>query len=109
LQRVLVAKPRVFFSYSLRDPAEADQFIERINREVAPAALAEETVLDWKLHRSLDWPGSSDDRPDFVCVVDIADLRVWSDGASDSITRTLGGLSDLVRRIAMTVTADPGG
>jgi hypothetical protein len=101
--------PRVFFMYYLRDPAASSEFIERAEREVAPAALGEESVLDWKLHRSLDWPGSSDDRPDFVCVVDITDLRVWSDGASDSITKTHGGLNDIVRRIAMTVTADPGG
>jgi hypothetical protein len=101
--------PTVFFSYYLRDPTESDQFIERINREVAPAALAEETVVDWTLHRSLDWPGSSDDRPDFVCVVDVTDLRAWSGGAADSITSTHGGLNDLVRRITMIVTADPGG
>jgi len=76
---------------------------------VAPAARSEQSVLDWKLHRKLDWPGSSDDEPDFVCVVDITDLRVWSDGASDSIARTHGALGDLVERIAMTVTADPSG
>jgi hypothetical protein len=51
-------------------------------------------------------PGSSDDRPDFVCVVDVTDLRAWSDGASDSIVATHGGLGGLVKRIAMTVTAD---
>jgi hypothetical protein len=83
--------------------------VERITTEVKPAALAEESVLEWKLHRSVDWPGSSDDRPDFVCVVDITDLRVWSDGASDSIVKTHGALNDLVRRIALTVTTDPAG
>jgi hypothetical protein len=50
--------------------------------------------------------GSHDDRPDFVCVVDITDLRAWSDGAADSIVATHGGLGGLVTRIAMTVTAD---
>ena len=101
--------PRVFFSYYLKNPTAPDRFVERIEREVEPAALAEETVLDWKLHRRLDWPGSSDDGPDFVCAVDVTDLLGWSDGASDSIAKTHGGLNDLVRRIAMTVTADPGG
>ena len=101
--------PRVFFYYYLRDPAQADEFTRRMWHEVAPAALGEQTVIDWKLHRSLDWPGSSDDRPDFVSVVDISDLQFWSDGASESITRTHGRLTNLVKRIAMTVTADSGG
>jgi hypothetical protein len=42
-------------------------------------------------------------------MVDITDLRVWSDGASNSIARTHGGLNDIVKRIAMAVTVDPGG
>jgi hypothetical protein len=98
--------PRVFFSYYLADAGAAEEFVRRITAEVAPAALGEETVLDWRLHRALDWPGSSDDRPDFVCVVDITDLQAWSDGAADSIVATHGGLAALVKRIAMTVTAD---
>ncbi|MBV9310377.1 MAG: hypothetical protein JOZ73_06080 [Solirubrobacterales bacterium] len=98
--------PRVFFSYYLRDPERADEFATKMQEEVAPAAFAEESVLDWKLHRSLDWPGSSDDRPDFVSVADITDLRLWAGGASDSILTTHGALGDLVKRISMTVTDD---
>jgi hypothetical protein len=101
--------PRVFFSYYLADPTTADVFVERIETEVAPAARAEESVLDWKLHQTLDWPGTTDDEPDFVCVVDITDLRVWSDGTSDSIARTHGALGGLVKRLAMTVTTDASG
>ncbi|HUA44059.1 MAG TPA: hypothetical protein VMA77_02450 [Solirubrobacteraceae bacterium] len=44
-----------------------------------------------------------------MCVVDVTDLRAWTDGASESIARTHGGLADLAKRIAMTVTVDPGG
>jgi hypothetical protein len=101
--------PRVFFSYYLSDPAAADTLANRLETEVGPAARGEESVLNWKLHRTLDWPGSTEDEPDFVCVVDITDLRVWSDGASDSIARTHGALSGLVKRITMTVTADASG
>jgi hypothetical protein len=106
---ILSAMPRVFFSYYLRDGAAVDLLFERLKTQVAPAARGEVSVLDWKLHRKLDWPGSTDNEPDFVCVVDIADLRVWSERASDSIVSTHGGLGDLVERIAMTVTADPSG
>jgi hypothetical protein len=98
--------PRIFFSYYLVDAGAAEEFVRRVASEVAPAARGEESVLDWRLHRTLDWPGSSDHRPDFVCVVDITDLRAWSAGAADSIVSTHGGLGDLVKRIAMTVTAD---
>ncbi|HTU84031.1 MAG TPA: hypothetical protein VMF57_00580 [Solirubrobacteraceae bacterium] len=101
--------PRVFFAYFLRDPGAAHEFGERIEADVKPAALGEESVLSWNLHRSVDWPGSSENRPDFVCVVDVTDLRAWSDGASDSIAGTHGGLADLVKRIAMTVTVETGG
>ena len=97
--------PRVFFSYHLRDPAAADEFVERIEAEVEPAALGQESVLGWRLHRSLDWPGSSDDRADFVCVVDVSDLRAWSE-ASESIASTHGALTALVKRITMTVTSE---
>jgi hypothetical protein len=100
--------PRVFFSYYLHDPAAADALVERLETNVEPAARGEQSVLDWKLHRKLDWPGSSDDEPDFVCVVDIADVRLWS-RASDSIASAHGALGDLVKRIAMTVTANASG
>lgn len=99
--------PRVFFSYYLRDPTAADDFLTRMEAHVAPAARGDESVADWKLHRSIDWPGSSDDGPDFVCVVDVTNLRLWGDGASDSVVRTHGALFDVVKRIAMTVTEDP--
>jgi hypothetical protein len=101
--------PRVFFSYHLRDGAAVDALLEWLNTQVAPAARGEASVLDWKLHRKLDWPGSTDNEPDFVCVVDIAELRAWSEHASNSIVSTHGSLGDLVERIAMTVTADPSG
>jgi hypothetical protein len=42
--------PRVFFSYYLKDAAASGQFTARINREVAPAALAKGSVLAWTLH-----------------------------------------------------------
>lgn len=98
--------PRVFFSYYLSDSGTAERFVDAMHDQVAPAARAEQSVLAWNLHRTLDWPGSSGDEPDFVCVVDISDLRRWSDEASDSIVRTHGALNDLVARIAMTVTDD---
>ena len=98
--------PRVFFSYYLSDPGAADRFVHAMTEHVAPAARAEESVLAWNLHRTLDWPGSSDDEPNFVCVVDIADLQRWSDETSDSIMRTHGALRGFLKRIAMTVTED---
>ena len=100
--------PRVFYSYYLSDSGAAEPFVEAMRTDVGPAAIAEETVLNWSLHRTLEWPGSSDDAPEFVCVVDVADLRTWSDTASDSIGRTHGALTRLVKRITMTVTDDVG-
>jgi hypothetical protein len=98
--------PRIFFSYYLADAGATEEFLRRIASEVAHAARGEESVLGWSLHRTVDWPGSSDQRPDFVCVVDITDLRAWSTGAAESIVATHSGLGGLVKRIAMTVTAD---
>jgi len=69
--------PKVFFSYYLRDADQADEFATRMLEVVEPAASAEEAVLGWTLHRSLDWPGGSDDRADFVSVADVTDLRRW--------------------------------
>jgi hypothetical protein len=98
--------PTVFFAYFLKDAASGEEFEHRILRDVAPRALAEETVEAWNLHRTTGWPGSSDDAPDFICVVDVADLDLWSLDASASISETHGGLGPLVRRIAMFVTVD---
>jgi hypothetical protein len=72
--------PTIFFSYFLHDAAIAEDFEERILRDVAPRARAEESVESWTLHSAQGWPRSSDDAPDYVCVVDVADLELWSSG-----------------------------
>jgi hypothetical protein len=96
--------PRVFFHFYLRDDVEAPAFEGSMLGGVRPAALAEESVLSWSLHRTVDWPGSSAEGPDYVSVVDVTDLDVWSDGAAESIESTHDALAPFVRRIAMTVT-----
>jgi|SRR5271170_5253685 len=100
--------PTVFFFYFLRDPADAEEFERTILNEVVPAALAHPTVLDWKLHRAVEWSGASRDGADYVCVVPVADLSRWSEDASDSIAQTHGGLDGLVKRIAMAPTVAVG-
>jgi hypothetical protein len=64
--------PTIFFSYFLKDRSAAAEFDQRILRDVAPRALAEESVEGWTLHRINSWPGASDDAPDYICVVDVA-------------------------------------
>jgi hypothetical protein len=96
--------PSVFFSYFLNSAAVRAEFELRILRDVAPRALAEESVEAWTLHRTSAWPGDSDDAPDYICVVEVADLDLWSLEASASISETHGSLGSLVRRIAMVVT-----
>ena len=96
--------PTVFFSYFLHDAVIAEEFEERILRDVAPRARAEESVERWTLRRVTGWPGSSDDAPDYICVVEVSDLGLWSSDASASISETHGLLGPLARRIAMTVT-----
>lgn len=98
--------PTVFFSYCLHDAVRAEDFEERILREVAPRARAEESVESWTLHRVNGWPGSSDDAPEYICVVEVSDLGLWSSDASASISETHGSLGPLARSIAMTVTVE---
>lgn len=95
---------RVFFSYFLRDAASAEEFERQILRDVAPDALAHQTVQGWTLHRTMPWAGGSFASPDYVCVVDVTDVRRWSEEASDSIVVTHGGLGPLVKKIDMAVT-----
>lgn len=97
---------RIFFSYFLKDATVSEEFESRILRDVAPRALAEESVERWTLHRTEVWPGSSDDAAEYICVVDVADLDLWSSDASESIVESHGSLGSLVRRIAMAVTVD---
>jgi hypothetical protein len=99
------AMATVFFSYFLAEGISGEDFERRILAEVAPVALAEESVLDWRLHRTIDWPGSSDAGADYVCLVCVTDLPAWSEGAPESVMQTHGALSDLVHRITMTVTS----
>jgi hypothetical protein len=96
--------PTVFFLYFLRGTAVREEFEQRILRDVAPRALAGETVESWRLQRTTGWAGGSDDAPDYICVVEVADLDLWSMAASASISETHGSLGALVRRIAMVVT-----
>jgi hypothetical protein len=97
--------PTIFFSYFLKDGSVAAEFDQRILGDVAPRALAEESVEAWTLHRINSWAGGSDDAPDYICVVDVADLERWSSEASASISESHGSLSPLVCRIAMAVSA----
>ena len=69
-------------------------------------AVHEESVKRWTLHRTEVWLGSSDDAPEYICVVDVADVDRWSSDASASIVESHGSLGSLVRRIAMAVTVD---
>jgi hypothetical protein len=82
--------PTVFFSYFLHATVLAEEFEERILRDVAPRARAEESVERWTLHPANGWPGSSEDAPDYICVVEVSDLQLWSSGASASISETHG-------------------
>jgi hypothetical protein len=94
---------RVFFNYYLRDGASGEAFEDAILSGVKPVATAAEGVLGWSLHRTVDWPGSSAEKPDYVSVVDVSDLDLWADDAADSIVSTHGALSPFLVRIAMTV------
>lgn len=98
--------PTVFFSYSLHADTDAAQFERQILTDVAPRALAEESVQQWLLHRVTPWPGASEDAPDYVCVVDVGDLRSWSAQAAGSIAESHGDLGGLVARISMVVSED---
>lgn len=96
----------VFFSYFLRQGVDPAEFEQQILREVRPAALAENSVNTWTLHRTIAAPGTSEDSPSYVCVVEINDLTYWSESASESILATHGGLGSMVSRIALTVTTE---
>ena len=98
----------VFFFYFLRDAADAAEFERTVVNDVLPDALAHPTVLDWKLHRAVDWPGASAEYADYVCVVPVSDLAVWSQDASESIAKTHGALAGLVKHIAMTPAVEVG-
>jgi hypothetical protein len=98
----------VFFSYFLQDGASGEEFEQRIMADVAPAARAHESVLDWRLHRTVPWPGSSDEGADYVSVAEVTGLPAWSADAAESIAHTHAKLRDLVRRITMTATDEVG-
>jgi hypothetical protein len=70
----------VLYSYYLRDPAAREE-LERVPlKHVAPRARGEETVERWTLHRSIDLPGGAADGPDYVSVVEVADMKRWAAG-----------------------------
>ena len=94
----------VFFHYFLRDGASAEEFEQQILGHVAPRALAEQSVENWSLHRNGRWPGSSDHAPDYICVVEVGDLRLWSSDAAESITESHGTLRPWAREIDMVVS-----
>jgi hypothetical protein len=48
--------PRVFFSYYVKAAAASGEFTARINREVAPAALAEGSVLPGRCTKASSGP-----------------------------------------------------
>lgn len=96
--------PTVFFSYYLKDRSTTGEFERQIFRDVAPRAMAEESVEAWTLHRIQSWPGGSDDAPDYICVVEVFDLELWSSDAAASIAESHGSLGASVRRVAMAVT-----
>jgi hypothetical protein len=80
--------PTAFFLYLVRGAVVREEFEQRILGDVAPRALAEETVESWRLHRTTGWAGGSDDAPDCICFVEVADLDLWSMEASASISET---------------------
>ena len=96
--------PTVFLSYYLHDRSTLEDFEGHIFRDVAPRAMAEESVEAWTLHRIRSGPGGSEDAPDYICVVEVSDLRLWSSDASPSVAESHGSLGPLTRRIAMAVT-----
>lgn len=55
------------------------------------------------LHRTEPWPGGSDGVPDYICVVEVTDLSLWSAGAAESIIESHGSLGSLVQEIGMVV------
>lgn len=93
----------VFFLYVLGAGSDPAEFERRIMADVAPRALAEESVAGWTLHRGEPWPGTSDDGPDYVCVVEVESLERWAHGTAESISESHGGLGPLVHRIQMVV------
>lgn len=100
---------RVFFSSFSRDTADPEEFEVRMLRDVAPRALAEGSVERWRLHRTMVWPGGRDDAPEYICVVDVADLDIWASDASATIAESHGSLGALVGRVAMAVTVEVSG
>jgi hypothetical protein len=96
--------PHVFFTYKLRDPADAEELERRLATEIAPAALAVATVLSLTLHKAIDWPGSSADASDYIEAIEVADLERWSDEVADAIVELHGSLRPLLAESGMTVT-----
>jgi hypothetical protein len=96
----------VFFHYFLREDADAGQFEQQILTAVAPRALAEASVESWVLHRCEPWTGASDEIPDYICVVGVANLPLWSGESAESIAESHGELGGLVREIGMVVSGE---